>query len=558
MKSMMQFGEALVRYEGVAHFSLQECDTEFDLSGYFQAAQFASGRLAISAMPTDRPKPSKVAFQHSAEAELSFHARTVDGWTITLGGQKIFSYLMWTLAPFATQPTALDLSAQFMEAKRDGGTQDGYTNVQFVVSNLLWHGPSVKQPEPIELSSQSFEVKVIPVDSYVEVARRLISTHGIEPTALVRIRTHQCHAMPLQSFREFMEELVCVFRLATGNLVDWYYAEAVNHRTKEPVERLHKYAMTGPYSNTIIFRPLRKGYRSAIPKLDLPKLATAFLDDCHQGLEKAILKPLINQFTNACDDTSFLESRGLLASTLTELIAAKTAHKNGESDVIPKVSSIRKSTLLWRRQSPAHLSKDIYKRTSSNICEVLTGAHSDVGSNGWTRSAGWACWILKSTESLGSGMLLYMKAHTAVTRRVGSMTTDSLRGRTSLPSAGSRDTGGNSLHFVLANTWRSDPSDPPRPGGPIHTSASSPLPPLPTPTPPPSPTLPPCPPTRAPTHGQRIRLSKISFFESRAWKAPSQLRIRNPNRIPAPTRRRPCGGGACPCAGRGRALPVTQ
>ena len=336
MKSMMQFGEALVRYEGVAHFSLQECDTEFDLSGYFQAAQFASGRLAISAMPTDRPKPSKVAFQHSAEAELSFHARTVDGWTITLGGQKIFSYLMWTLAPFATQPTALDLSAQFMEAKRDGGTQDGYTNVQFVVSNLLWHGPSVKQPEPIELSSQSFEVKVIPVDSYVEVARRLISTHGIEPTALVRIRTHQCHAMPLQSFREFMEELVCVFRLATGNLVDWYYAEAVNHRTKEPVERLHKYAMTGPYSNTIIFRPLRKGYRSAIPKLDLPKLATAFLDDCHQGLEKAILKPLINQFTNACDDTSFLESRGLLASTLTELIAAKTAHKNGESDVIPQ------------------------------------------------------------------------------------------------------------------------------------------------------------------------------------------------------------------------------
>ena len=42
-------------------------------------------------------------------------------------------------------------------------------------------------------------------------------------------------------------------------------------------------------------------------------------------------------------------------------------------------------------------------------------------------------------------------------------------------------------------------------------------------------------PTRTPpTACTADSTSKFSFFESRAWKRPSQLRIRNPNRIPAP------------------------
>ena len=60
------------------------------------------------------------------------------------------------------------------------------------------------------------------------------------------------------------------------------------------------------------------------------------------------------------------------------------------------------------------------------------------------------------------------------------------------------------------------------------------VPPPPSPTPRPSPTLPPCPPKRAQTHGPRTRQRFFCLSKSRAWKAPSQLRIRNPNRIPAP------------------------
>ena len=133
-----------------------------------------------------------------------------------------------------------------------------------------------------------------------------------------------------------MDELLYVFRLVTGNLVDWYYAEAVDDRTEEPVERIHKYAATSPYSNTIRFRPLRRGYQSMVPKLDVAKLADSFFNDSTPGLDRATLKPLINQFTNACDQNSYLESQGLLASTLAELIAAKNAHAKGESEAIPR------------------------------------------------------------------------------------------------------------------------------------------------------------------------------------------------------------------------------
>ena len=336
MRSMRRFGIPLVGYEGVANVTVEERDTKTERSGNFEAAQFPSGRTAISFVPTELPRPTKISLRADAEAEVLFHGTDADGWTITLSGQSYYSRLSWMFAPIVRQPTEVSLGAQYMEARRDGARADGYGRMQFVVSKLLWHNASEEEPEPIELSVQDLEVTVAPIDDYAEIAQRLAATHAVEPTAMVCIQAPPGREMPLQAYRDFMDELLYVFSLVTGNLVDWYYAEAIDDRTKEPVERVHKHAATGPYSNTIRFRPLRRGYQSLVPKLDFPKLVDAFFNDSSQGLDRATLKPLINQFTNACDDTSYLESQGLLASTLVELIAAKNAYAKGESEVIPK------------------------------------------------------------------------------------------------------------------------------------------------------------------------------------------------------------------------------
>ena len=95
-------------------------------------------------------------------------------------------------------------------------------------------------------------------------------------------------------------------------------------------------------------------------------------------------------------------------------------------------------------------------------------------------------------------------------------------------------------------------------GGPLNDRHDMEVPPPPIPSPPPSPTLPPCaprskrrhPPGRRPgPHAAGAGPSdSTSFFlqiESRAWRVPSQLRIRKSNRMPptpmsAPSQERPC------------------
>ena len=335
VKSMKQFGNPIVCYEGVAVVVFEGGDKKTESRGYYEAAQFPSGRIVISVMPTDVARPTEVSLLADPDSTISLHGSDVDGWTIKTSGQSIFSRLNWQLAPMSRQPAELSFSTQYLEASRNGASDGGYNRAQFMVSNLVWHDRSGGEPAPIRMRVMDYEVIVAPIDGYLEITQRLVRTHGVEPTALVSIETQPGHQMPLQGFRDFMDDLVYVFRLLTGNLVDWFYGEAVDDQTERPVERIHKYAVTGPYSNTIRFRPLKSGYQALIPKVDVAELTAAFFNDSELGLGKAALKPLINQLTNACDETLYLESRGLLASTLIELIAAKYAYANGASEVIP-------------------------------------------------------------------------------------------------------------------------------------------------------------------------------------------------------------------------------
>ena len=120
-----------------------------------------------------------------------------------------------------------------------------------------------------------------------------------------------------------MNDLVFAFRLATGNKVDWYYGEAFEAGTETAVERFHKDAVTGPFSRTIRFRRFPLGTVSTIPKLNFEALAESFFSNGERVLERSDLKVLIDYFVNACDETSYLEARGLLASTLLDLIVLK-------------------------------------------------------------------------------------------------------------------------------------------------------------------------------------------------------------------------------------------
>ena len=124
-----------------------------------------------------------------------------------------------------------------------------------------------------------------------------------------------------------MDDLIYVFRLASGTGVEWYYGETYGTRSETPVERVHKYVRHGPFSGL---------FRTLVPNPDFPGLAEAFFDERERALHWDMAKRLINAYVSACDSALPLEQRGLLASTLTELLVAQFLNKKEIGDVIPK------------------------------------------------------------------------------------------------------------------------------------------------------------------------------------------------------------------------------
>ena len=345
MDSLERYGTSLVKYEGVADLTFPD-DSGVTYKGYFEAKQLTGGGIAIAFVPIVHDAGGSETVTARFFSEPSFHGRDKDGWELTTCGQTLALPILGPLdAPKSAVHPASVFGSQCIRAQREGAMESGYTQAHFLVSNLLWHGREVA-PEPITLEAGGMNVTVAPVGDYMEVADSIKAVRGIAPTAEVSIKTSDGSNLPLERYADFMNDLVSVFRLVTGNRVDWFYGEAFEVGANRVVERFHKDAVTGPFSKTIRFRRPPRGMVRAI---DFQALVSCFLDDGDKALARKTLKEMINYFINACDETSYLEARGLLASTLLDLIVfkyaiAKEAHnvveeKEFRSKVLPILKS---------------------------------------------------------------------------------------------------------------------------------------------------------------------------------------------------------------------------
>ena len=366
MKSLEELGRPLFRYEGIADAVFEQDGGKIEARGYFEMRQFSSGRIAITIVPAAIDYPPKTDLRSERHATLSFYGRDLEGWELHPKGDLSFSQLLWLAVPQAASPMELSVDARILEAKSRRASEDGYTKMRFLLSNLIWHDSKNDKPEPIKLVCQGYEVAVNPVTDYADVSERLMGMGGVEPTALVTIECPQSQA--IEAFTQFLDDLTNVFRLVSGNRVDWYYGEAIDKDTDEVVERVHKYAVTSSYSNTLRFRPLRSGYQAPYPKLDLAALTEAFFRNNASTLDLPTIKTLIGYFTNACDRTSYLEARGLLASTLTELIVAKYADAKGVSVFMPEEDfTANVLPIIKKAIESTNLQKDIKNHVSNYL-----------------------------------------------------------------------------------------------------------------------------------------------------------------------------------------------
>ena len=336
MKSIDQFGNHLVSYEGTADLTIETSSANLDINGYFEAAQFPSGRLIVNVVSTKMPKPTGPMSFTDTEEKLSFLGESLDGWTITCEGENNFSLWNWLMSPMTRHPSEQRFHPEYLLSRQRTISVENYQKVVFLVSNLLWYDPFKEKPEAVELTANDYRISIDPLEGYTDVANRLRHTHGIHPTARVTLETRDAASEPLESFRNAIDELIYVLRLVTGNSVQWYYGEASLDGSDRPVARIHQQTRARPYSSTIRLRPPKRGQQFLVPKLDLQTLTDAYLDESNHILNKAKLKELIDQFTNTCDETSFLEMRGLLAATLTDMLSSKFAYYRGNSELVPK------------------------------------------------------------------------------------------------------------------------------------------------------------------------------------------------------------------------------
>ena len=310
MKSLERYGEAIVEYEGVADITFPE-ESGTVYKGYFEARQMRTGGIAIGFVPLldddDYPSGSTTLNFYSPK----FHGHDLDNWELTSSGEtSSVPKIGFFGAPRSVAEPALVFGSSGLRARRKGDTESGYFKARFLVSNLIWNlGHSV--PNQITFEADALKVTVTPIDDYLETAASVKAIRGIAPTAEVLIESPDHRRRSLEEYVEFMNILISIFRLTTGNRVDWYFGEALAVPSARAVERIHKDAVTGPFSKTIRFS-------ANIPHVG--GLINAFFSDACKPIKQEDLKKLIDYFVNCCDETSYLEARGLLASTLADLI----------------------------------------------------------------------------------------------------------------------------------------------------------------------------------------------------------------------------------------------
>ena len=278
--------------------------------GYFEAKQMRTGGIAIGFVPLlDDYYPSGSTTLKFYRPK--FHGHDLDNWELTSSGQtSSVSQIGFFGAPKGVPEPALVFGSSGLRARRKGVTESGYFKVRFLVANLIWHlGHNV--PNHITFEADGLKVTVTPVDDYLEIAASVKSIKGIAPTAVVLIESPGHRRRSLDEYVDFMNILISTLRLATGNRIDWYFGEAFEVPSEKAVERIHQDAVTGPFSKTIRFSV-------SVPRLE-GLINAYFSDDC-KPIKQEDLKKLIDYFVNCCDETSYLEARGLLASTLADLI----------------------------------------------------------------------------------------------------------------------------------------------------------------------------------------------------------------------------------------------
>ena len=90
MKLMERYGQPIEGYEGTCSIRVEEGKSRLDVQGYFEVAQFSSGRISVRFIPTHPFSGTKVEPGADANCTLTFSGDAFGGWNLDPSGQVLF------------------------------------------------------------------------------------------------------------------------------------------------------------------------------------------------------------------------------------------------------------------------------------------------------------------------------------------------------------------------------------------------------------------------------------------------------------------------------------
>ena len=206
-----------------------------------------------------------------------------------------------------------------------------YYPVRFALYNFVVGRQFRFRPGDINIEGKVFRAEIVAVDNYVSRAEELKHTHEFAHTAWCEVEPlrHVDGAFPLAAAADFVDVIADALSLASGTLVTWHNL-VVRDWTGKEAQIVHRAAVSKRFSSLLVSRDWSISPRETINAWFKPRDETTF--------SREELRLYVRQHCEATQDQPFLETRGLSAATLLDVMAGRYAElTNAESSIDPVV-----------------------------------------------------------------------------------------------------------------------------------------------------------------------------------------------------------------------------
>ena len=294
--------------------------------GYFEAIQTPTGVISLGGIFPGHIH-SVMEQMSSENFNLTLQASDEAGWQLSLEGHIIPSHTGFRISGGLSSTRIVLLPDRIRAIKSPFKAGMAYLLVRFAFTNILLRDSALNSSSHLTFDINGFTITLKPTETYPETAERLRAIPGVEHTIFCELTKANNERLSMEEAENIIEVIVVALRLWSGNKTDWLYAEALDDSGSQVIERLHRQAVTGTYSNVLQTWGLL---------VDLVELAQAVSTHSLSGLEWKEFREFVNYFVDVCVTAPYLEIRGLTAATLLDTLAARYAAAQEIDFVMPE------------------------------------------------------------------------------------------------------------------------------------------------------------------------------------------------------------------------------